>query len=296
MPVPVNLSASDITATSVRLNWARWTPLQLFLAGVQGVWFDPSDVSTLFQDAAGTIPVTADGDPDGLIVDSSGNGNGASQSVSSARPTYKTDGSLHYIYFDGVDDILRVLDNAPKTHLLASVANQVSCFFAVRQKIVKPRNNSPNWVSSATIFDFRTLGDTNVKVPLSFGLNGGQITVGGTADYIDSEKVFKISAGPILSVNTANVIGFVLDGSNLDIYLDGAIVGSFSDLPPYDRSTENGGSNISVSLGARVTDGNQPDDHFGGDIFQGVLIDRVMSSSEIDKTVKSFAAKSGVTL
>ena len=106
MPVPVNLSASDITATSVRLNWMRWTPLQLFLAGEQGFWFDPSDISTLFQDAAGTIPVTADGDPVGLMLDKSGNGNHASQSVSGARPVYRTDGVLHWLEFDGVDDVL----------------------------------------------------------------------------------------------------------------------------------------------------------------------------------------------
>jgi len=108
MPVPVNLSASDITATSVRLNWARWTPLQLFLAGVQGVWFDPSDVSTLFQDAAGTIPVTADGDPAGRMLDQSGNGNHAIQTVSGSRPVYRTDGVLHWLQFDGADDFLNV--------------------------------------------------------------------------------------------------------------------------------------------------------------------------------------------
>ena len=106
MPVPVNLSASDITATSVRLNWMRWTPIQLFLAGVLGVWFDPSDLSTLFQDAAGTIPVTADGDPVGLMLDKSGNGNHATQSVSGSRPVYRTDGTVHRLKFDGIDDYL----------------------------------------------------------------------------------------------------------------------------------------------------------------------------------------------
>ena len=106
MPVPVNLSASDITATSVRLGWMRWTPLQIFLSGVLGVWFDPSDLSTLFQDAAGTIPVTADGDPVGLMLDKSGNGYHASQTGSGARPVYRTDGTLHWLKFDGIDDFL----------------------------------------------------------------------------------------------------------------------------------------------------------------------------------------------
>ena len=36
-----------------------------------GAWFDPSDLSTLYQDAAGTIPVTAVEQPVGLMLDKS---------------------------------------------------------------------------------------------------------------------------------------------------------------------------------------------------------------------------------
>ena len=108
MPVPVNLSASDITATSVRLNWMRWTPLQLFLQGQVGVWCDPSDLSTLFQNEAGAVPVTASGDPIGLPRDKSGNNISVSQSISSRRPTYLVGaGGVKSISPDGVDDFLR---------------------------------------------------------------------------------------------------------------------------------------------------------------------------------------------
>ena len=41
----------------------------LFANGEQGVWYDPSDLSTLYQDAAGTSPVTAVGQPVGLVLD-----------------------------------------------------------------------------------------------------------------------------------------------------------------------------------------------------------------------------------
>lgn len=43
----------------------------IFAAGVPGVWYDPSDLSTLFQDAAGTIPVTGVEQPVGLMLDKS---------------------------------------------------------------------------------------------------------------------------------------------------------------------------------------------------------------------------------
>jgi len=53
------------------LEASLFTPLSLFANGEQGAWYDPSDISTLFQDAAGTTPVTASGQPVGLILDKS---------------------------------------------------------------------------------------------------------------------------------------------------------------------------------------------------------------------------------
>ncbi len=59
----------------------------MFGSGEQGVWYDPSDLSTMYQDAAGTIPVTAVGQPVGKILDKSGRGNHATQSTTASRPT-----------------------------------------------------------------------------------------------------------------------------------------------------------------------------------------------------------------
>jgi hypothetical protein len=66
---------------------AGFTPRSLFASGEQGIWLDPSDFSTLFQDAAGTTPVTALGQPVGKILDKSGRGNHASQATAASRPT-----------------------------------------------------------------------------------------------------------------------------------------------------------------------------------------------------------------
>ena len=48
-----------------------FTPASLFVNGEQGVWYDPSDFSTLFQNAAGTTPVTAVEQPVRLMLDKS---------------------------------------------------------------------------------------------------------------------------------------------------------------------------------------------------------------------------------
>jgi hypothetical protein len=64
----------------------------LFAAGEKGAWFDAGDLSTMFQDVAGTIPVTAVGQFVGKWLDKSGNGNHAVAAANNTtRPTYQID-------------------------------------------------------------------------------------------------------------------------------------------------------------------------------------------------------------
>jgi hypothetical protein len=106
-PDPWIPTGDTVTTSGAALRvLERFAPLDLFAPGESGAFYDPSDMSTLFQDAAGTIPVTGPGDPVGQMLDKSGNGFHASQDVSASRPTYQTDGTLHWLEFDGVDDWL----------------------------------------------------------------------------------------------------------------------------------------------------------------------------------------------
>ena len=98
-----------------QLNPRTKDPLRALIAslygnGEQGAMYVPQPTllgeQVLYQDAAGTVPVTADGDPVGRNDDVSGNGNPATQSVSANRPLYQTDGSLHWLAFDGAGDAL----------------------------------------------------------------------------------------------------------------------------------------------------------------------------------------------
>lgn len=84
-----------------------FTPALLFASGKKGVWYDPSDFGTMFQDSAGTTPVTAVGQPVGKILDKSGNGNHASQGTSANRPTLQVDGTgRYYLAFNGTNSFL----------------------------------------------------------------------------------------------------------------------------------------------------------------------------------------------
>lgn len=86
---------------------SSFDPASLFASGEPGAWLDPSDMSTMFQDAAGTTPVTAVEQPVGRILDKSGRGNHATQTTATSRPVLKQDGNgKYYLLFDGVDDSL----------------------------------------------------------------------------------------------------------------------------------------------------------------------------------------------
>ncbi len=76
---------------------SAWSPESL----APEAWYDSSDLSTLYHDAAMTQPVSGDGDPVGAWRDKSGNGHHLLQSTASARPLYRTDGVRHWIEYDG---------------------------------------------------------------------------------------------------------------------------------------------------------------------------------------------------
>jgi hypothetical protein len=89
IPVRNGLGVGLLASTSLSTrNRAGFSPASLFAAGEQGGWYDPSDLSTLFQDSAGTTPVTTPGQSVGLMLDKSGRGNHATQSNAAQRPTY----------------------------------------------------------------------------------------------------------------------------------------------------------------------------------------------------------------
>lgn len=101
---------NNVNRRRYRLAISDATPelaAELFGAGEAGAWWDPSDLSTMFQDSAGLVPVTADGDPVGCIKDLSGNRNHMVQSTAGSRPIYRTAAGLHWVESSGVGQWLR---------------------------------------------------------------------------------------------------------------------------------------------------------------------------------------------
>ena len=66
MRIGVGLSIPELATRG-----GKFSPASLFTGGAKGVWYSPDDYSTLFQDSAGTTPVTAVEQPVGLMLDKS---------------------------------------------------------------------------------------------------------------------------------------------------------------------------------------------------------------------------------
>ena len=101
----------------------------LFANNEQGFFYDPNDLSTMFQDTAGTVPVTAVGRPVGLILDKSGRNNHAYQTTSASRPILRQNATTgaYYLEFDGSDDFF-VTNSIDFT-----VTDKISLFTGVRK-------------------------------------------------------------------------------------------------------------------------------------------------------------------
>lgn len=86
--------------SSAALGGDAWSPSVLFAASEDGAWYDPSDLSTLYQDEAGTTPVTTAGQKVMRMDDLSGNNNHATQAVEADAPTLMQDADGNY-YLSG---------------------------------------------------------------------------------------------------------------------------------------------------------------------------------------------------
>lgn len=95
---------TEATSAKRAVIWNN-NPLLMFLkTSTQGGYYAPSP-STCFQDTAGATPAAV-GQPVGRLNDLSGNGNHLLQATAGFRPLLQQSGSLYYLDFDGVDDVL----------------------------------------------------------------------------------------------------------------------------------------------------------------------------------------------
>ena len=179
-----------------------FSPARLFDNGEQGAWYLIRP-QLLFQDAAGTVPVTTDGDPVGRMLDQSGNGYHAIQTVSGQRFVYRTDGTLHWLEGDGVDDFLQ---NTTVNFVMATSSTLVAGRQNVTgvQGIFKAGNASLASVDEYILIRPSSTSDANTSTtasPYAFSVNANTNFL--TELHHNSTKLDYVLDGSI--VNSASV-------------------------------------------------------------------------------------------
>jgi hypothetical protein len=197
-----------------------------------GAWFDPEDMSTLYQDAAGTIPVTAVGQPVGLVLDKSGNGNHATQPITAARPTLVQINGLYALSFDGIDDYL----NIPYMGLYAGGACSIVAAI-----------DSQNQTTNAAL-----ISERNSTVAVQQYIPSRRVANDGIDALLvnDSGTTVKDTNGTTFGLRTKTVRSIIDNGQNINIYKEGVLSG-------YDNYTRSGSLTLNnTTLGASVSTTN----------------------------------------
>lgn len=255
---------------------SAFDPLSLFASSEQGVWYDFSDLTTMFQDRAGTTPVTADGQTVGKILDKSGRGNHAVAPSDAARPLYKTAGGLHWLQFDGVDDSLVTGSFAwgtNKSTAIIGVTNNNSSWFGL-----------PFTFGSNPIFDAGSFGSyTNLSANGDYGI----AATGSTQCYLNT-------AGA--SIPRTDVVTFTYDLAETS-YVDSLKmrVNAASASLTWVGGGNLGGGNFgthALNIGRRGTN----DSFLVGNIYSVVIRGALSTTQEISDTETWIADKTGVTL
>jgi len=250
-----------------------FTPSNLFSNGVRGAWYDPSDLSTLFQDAAGTTPVTTDGDPVGKMLDKSGNGNHAKQSVSGLRPIYRTDGTLHWLDGNGVDDFLITDAIAPiardSTGIYFSMAAK-SNQGTLRVSQYNASNSSRNFSTSGVIGD--NVSSYNAGTQLASSFEAGKFAI--VEFNRDNPHVFSFKWEGPNSYNKAQLNNETVIDSPETL----ASVGTFTSQPL---------EIFSINNGNLLTEGR---------IYGIFVIGDVLTETKSNSLKEYMASKVGITL
>lgn len=169
---PVSRSVSRPVSRSIlagQSNTLASIIKSLFANNEQGFAYDPNDLSTMWQDAVGTVPVTGAGQAVGLIRDKSGRNNHAFQTVSASRPILQRNATTgaYYLAFDGVDDFLQT------NSINFTATDKVSLFTGVRK--------------SSDAVNYQAIADFSANPPG----NNGSFSVVAAGDSVGAGFIFE---------------------------------------------------------------------------------------------------------
>lgn len=248
---------------------SAFSPTSLFSSGEQGVWYDPSDLSTLWQDTAGTTAVTAAGQLVARINDKSGNGHHATQNTESKRPVLRESGGLYYLEFDGAEDALQIAS------IDFSGSDEMSVFAGVTKEGTVLGNIAELSASiTSNTGAFVLLAPTGANDRYGFNSKGSVLANAFVVGY---------------TAPTTNILTGISKIST--DYLLGRVDGEDSFSSSGDQGSGNYGNHV-LNIGSR----NGALSYFNGNLFALIIRGAVSTATEIAETESFIAEKTGVTL
>lgn len=277
-PTQITLGNTEIISAYVGVNRVYTSAVdlaELFAAGAQGFWYDLTDLSTLFQNEAGTIPVTGHNQPVGRLVDKSGNGMTLTQPTSGARPLYKTDGAGPRLYFDGVDDSLRILSITPPN------SNNMHIFTKFRPDVSQASTDM--FAKKLSLISYLYIDGSFMS---AFALNASSLKANNMA-FTVSVKSFGATStvdtqqAGVMSTTAPTRCTISLGSMTEEILLNSVLV-PYTKSQPYDLAPQNWyipAGNVKSNLYL----GNSAFINHKGDIYSTVMVSANLSASQINK-------------
>ena len=274
------------TPLSTVIGGAFWTPgatiiggtlnfeklvAKLFSNGEQGFFYDPNDLTTMFQDAAWTIPVTAAGQAVGLIRDKSGRNNHAFQNDSARRPILRKNAvtGANYLAFDGVDDFLQT------SNVDFTSTDKVSLFTGMRRL-------SDVGVSIIAEFSANSVLNTNSFYLVALSNSALQFNSRGSGNSATTSSQRFPAPAPVVISSVGDISGKVskirANSGGYAVNVGDQGTGNYGNYPLY----------IGRRGGAALP--------FNGHIYGLIGIGKLVSDNEIVNIEKELAKRVGVTL
>lgn len=282
------------TPLSTVIGGAFWTPeatvingaklsfetvmKKLFANNEQGFFYDPNDLSTMWQDQAKLLPVTGEGQPVWHILDKSGNNNHAFATSSATRPILRKNATTgaYYLAFDGTDDFLVT------SSIDFTATDKVSVFAGVRKLSDSARG---------ILFE---LGSAVGTLPGSFGIEAPRLNTANAYSFVHqgstSPGTLATSGSLYSAPHSAVLVG------------NGSLSGTLSESIKVNSITTVGPN---TALGANTKYGNYPlyigrragtSLPFNGHIYGLIGIGKLTTDTETTAIEKELAKRVGVTL
>jgi len=176
-----------------RRQLSGFSPLSLSPTGL----FDPAVTGALFQDSARTTAISGDGSEIGCMADLSGNGNDLLQADIASKPLYRTDGTLHWVAGDGIDDYLEVSAlPVSGTHTIVCAAN-----------VTFSANGNASLISMNAANDYQLDAEATGEYRLRLSATNLGTSVPSTTSRAGARHVYALSFDAAAGVVTCRVDG-----------------------------------------------------------------------------------------